>query len=191
MNQPFVTFLTATLPKWIDQWVITKRETVLYTSTPDYLFPLLFFLKANTYTRFVVLIDMAGVDEPSRPTRWQVVYNLISVDTNTRVRVVTSFADRTPISSVVSLFPTAGWVEREVWDMFGVFFSNHPDLRRILTDYGFEGHPLRKDFPLSGYVAVRYDDSESRVVTEPMEMTQAYRYFAAASPWEIPHSRIR
>lgn len=114
----------------------------------------------------------------------EVVYNLLSTRYNSRIRVQTSADEVTRISSVVSLFPSAGWWEREVWDMFGVYFSNHPDLRRILTDYGFEGHPLRKDFPLSGYVEVRYDDSEKRVVSEPIEMTQEFRYFDFASPWE-------
>jgi NADH dehydrogenase (ubiquinone) Fe-S protein 3 len=108
----------------------------------------------------------------------------LCIQYNSRIRVQTSVDEITPICSAVSIFPSAGWWEREVWDMFGVYFSNHFDLRRILTDYGFEGHPLRKDFPLSGYVEVRYDDSEKRVVYEPIEMTQEFRYFDFASPWE-------
>jgi NADH dehydrogenase (ubiquinone) Fe-S protein 3 len=141
-------------------------------------------LKYHTNTRFQVLIDICGVDYPSRKQRFEVVYNLLSIQYNSRIRVQTSVDEITPICSAVNIFPSAGWWEREVWDMFGVYFSNHPDLRRILTDYGFEGHPLRKDFPLSGYVEVRYDDSEKRVVSEPIEMTQEFRYFDFASPWE-------
>ncbi|CAK7328685.1 hypothetical protein OIU78_014745 [Salix suchowensis] len=150
----------------------------------DYLFQLLCFLKFHTYTRVQVLIDICGVDYPSRKRRFEVVYNLLSTRYNSRIRVQTSADEVTRIFPVVSLFPSAGRWEREVWDMFGVSFINHPDLRRILTDYGFEGHPLRKDLPLSGYVEVRYDDPEKRVVSEPIEMTQEFRYFDFASPWE-------
>ncbi|KAL0307643.1 UNVERIFIED_CONTAM: NADH dehydrogenase [ubiquinone] iron-sulfur protein 3 [Sesamum angustifolium] len=125
-----------------------------------------------------------GVDYPSRKRRFEVVYNLLSTRYNSRIRVQTSADEVTRISPVVSPFPSAGRWEREVWDMFGVSSINHPDLRRISTDYGFEGHPLRKDLPLSGYVEVRYDDPEKRVVSEPIEMTQEFRYFDFASPWE-------
>jgi len=111
-------------------------------------------------------------------------FSTLCIQYNSRIRVQSIVDEITPICSIVSIFPSASWWEREVWDMFGVYFSNHPDLRRILTDYGFEGHPLRKDFPLSGYVEVRYDDSEKRVVSEPIEMTQEFRYFDFASPWE-------
>jgi NADH dehydrogenase (ubiquinone) Fe-S protein 3 len=182
-NQSFFKSLIATLPKWIHQFKKSKHENILYTN-PDYLFQLLWFLKYHTNTRFQVLIDICGVDYPSRKQRFEVVYNLLSIQYNSRIRVQTSVDEITPICSAVNIFPSAGWWEREVWDMFGVYFSNHPDLRRILTDYGFEGHPLRKDFPLSGYVEVRYDDSEKRVVSEPIEMTQEFRYFDFASPWE-------
>jgi len=141
-------------------------------------------LKYHTNTRFQVLIDICGVDYPSRERRFEVVFNLPSIHYNLRIRVQTGLNEITPAGSAVSLYPSAGWWEREVWDMFGVSFSNHPDLRRISTDYGFEGHPLRKDFPSSGYVEVRYDDSEKRVVSEPMEMTQESRDFSLASPRE-------
>ncbi|KAH7511607.1 hypothetical protein FEM48_ZijujMtG0003200 (mitochondrion) [Ziziphus jujuba var. spinosa] len=136
------------------------------------------------YPKVQVSIDICGVDYPSRKRRFEVVYNLLSTRYNSRIRVQTSADEVTRISPVVSLFPSAGWWEREVWDMFGVSSINHPDLRRISTDYGFEGHPLRKDLPLSGYVEVRYDDPEKRVVSEPIEMTQEFRYFDFASPWE-------
>lgn len=183
-NQLIFEYLRDTLPnRWVHKMERLEHENRLYTDT-DYLFQLLWFLKYNTYTRFQVLIDICGVDYPSRKRRFEVVYNLLSTRYNSRIRVQTSVDEITRISSVVSLFPSAGWWEREVWDMFGVYFITHPDLRRILTDYGFEGHPLRKDFPLSGYVEVRYDDSEKRVVSEPIEMTQEFRYFDFASPWE-------
>jgi NADH dehydrogenase (ubiquinone) Fe-S protein 3 len=169
--------------KWVHKMKISEHGNRLYTTT-DYLFPLLCFLKWHTPTRVQVLIDICGVDYPSRKRRFEVVYNLLSTRYNSRIRVQTSADEVTRISSVVSLFPSAGWWEREIWDMFGLSFINHPDLRRILTDYGFEGHPLRKDLPLSGYVEVRYDDPEKRVVSEPIEMTQEFRYFDFASPWE-------
>jgi len=183
-NHLIFEYLRETLPnRWVHKMERSEHENILYTDT-DYLFQLLWFLKYNTYTRFQVLIDICGVDYPSRKRRFEVVYNLLSTRYNSRIRVQTSVDEITRISSVVSLFPSAGWWEREVWDMFGVYFITHPDLRRILTDYGFEGHTLRKDFPLSGYVEVRYDDSEKRVVSEPIEMTQEFRYFDFASPWE-------
>ncbi|TYH25398.1 hypothetical protein ES288_A03G165300v1, partial [Gossypium darwinii] len=131
-----------------------------------------------------VSIDICGVDHPSQKQRFEVVYNLLSTQYNSRIHVQTSADEVTRISLVVSIFPSAGRWEREVWDMFGVSSINHPDLRRISTNYGFEGHPLRKDLPLSGYVEVRYDDPEKRVVSEPIEMTQEFRYFDFASPWE-------
>jgi NADH:ubiquinone oxidoreductase subunit C len=108
----------------------------------------------------------------------------LSISYNARIRIKTCIDEITPITSVTELYSSAGWWEREVWDMFGIFFSNHPDLRRILTDYGFQGHPLRKDFPLTGFVEVRYDDSEKRVINEPVEITQEFRYFDFSSPWE-------
>lgn len=183
-NQFIFKYSWETLPKkWVQKMERSEHGNRFDTKT-DYLFQLLCFLKLHTYTRVQVLIDICGVDYPSRKRRFEVVYNLLSTRYNSRIRVQTSADEVTRISSVVSLFPSAGWWEREVWDMFGVSFINHPDLRRILTDYGFEGHPLRKDFPLSGYVEVRYDDPEKRVVSEPIEMTQEFRYFDFASPWE-------
>jgi NADH dehydrogenase (ubiquinone) Fe-S protein 3 len=175
--------------KWVYYFERSEHGNRYGTKT-DYLFQFLCFLKLHTYTRVQVLIDICGVDYPSRKRRFEVVYNLLSTRYNSRILIQTSADEVTRISSVVSLFPSAGWWEREVWDMFGVSFINHPDLRRILTDYGFEGHPLRKDFPLSGYVEVRYDDPEKRVVSEPIEMTQEFRYFDFASPWEQHKRRI-
>ena len=125
------------------------------------------------------------MDFPSKTQRFEIVYNLLSIQHNSRIRIKTLVDEITPVDSLVEIYNSANWWERETWDMFGIFFSNHPDLRRILTDYGFEGHPLRKDFPLSGFVEVRYDDSEKRVITEPIEMTQEFRYFDFSSPWEL------
>ena len=133
---------------------------------------------------FEQLIDICGVDYPERVERFEIVYNLLSVSTNRRIRIKVTTDEDSPVPSVVALYPSANWFEREVWDLFGVFFSDHPDLRRILTDYGFEGHPMRKDFPLTGYVEVRYDQDQRRVVYEPVKLQQEFRTFDFTSPWE-------
>jgi NADH-quinone oxidoreductase subunit C len=130
------------------------------------------------------LMDICGVDYPERPERFDVVYNLLSLKNNWRVRVKVETDETSPVPSVVTVYSAAGWFERECWDLFGVAFSNNPDMRRILTDYGFEGHPLRKDFPLTGYVEVRYDDEKKRVVYEPVKLVQDFRNFDFMSPWE-------
>ena len=183
MNQNFTRSLIKTVPKWIHSSVFRKDEIVLYVY-PSYLLPLLSYLKDNINTQYKVLIDITAVDYPSRTLRFEVVYNLLTVYFNARIRIKICVDEYTSVNSCTCIFSSAGWWEREVWDMFGIFFSNHPDLRRILTDYGFEGHPLRKDFPLTGYVEVRYDDSEKRVRTEPLELSQEYRSFDFSSPWE-------
>ena len=134
--------------------------------------------------QFKQLTDLTAVDYPERAQRFEVVYQMLSLALNARMRVLTSVEDGDIVPSVIDLFASANWAEREVWDMFGIFFSGHPDLRRLLTDYGFEGHPLRKDFPLTGYVEVRYNDTERRVVYEPVHLTQEYRDFDFLSPWE-------
>ena len=131
-----------------------------------------------------MLVDVCGVDYPNREDRFEVVYNLLSLRHNQRVRVKVAVDEDTVVPSVVGIFPSASWFERECWDMFGIFFSGHPDMRRLLTDYGFDGHPFRKDFPLTGFVEVRYDDEERRVVYEPVKLTQAFRSFDFLSPWE-------
>jgi NADH-quinone oxidoreductase subunit C len=133
---------------------------------------------------FEQLIDVCGVDYPDRPQRFEVVYALLSVSLNRRLRVKVATDEDTPVPSVVSVYPSANWFERETWDLYGVFFADHPDLRRILTDYGFDGHPLRKDFPLTGYVELRYDPDQRRVVYEPVKLTQDFRTFDFSSPWE-------
>ena len=133
---------------------------------------------------FKILIDVCGVDWPARPKRFDVVYHLLSLTKNRRVRITLQTGEETPVPSVVEVFPVANWFEREAFDMYGVVFSDHPDLRRILTDYGFSGHPLRKDFPLTGFVEVRYDDEMKRVVYQPVQLTQEFRDFDFMSPWE-------
>ncbi|MCR4379181.1 MAG: NADH-quinone oxidoreductase subunit C [Rhodospirillales bacterium] len=149
----------------------------------DALLRVLAYLRDDVHCQFKQLVDLCGVDYPEREERFEIVYNLLSLTHNFRIRVkVTTAGDTVP--SVTGVFSTAGWFEREVWDMYGVPFSGHPDLRRILTDYGFEGHPLRKDFPLTGFVELRYDDEKKRVVYEPVKLTQDFRSFDFLSPWE-------
>jgi NADH-quinone oxidoreductase subunit C len=142
------------------------------------------FLRDDALCAFKCLMDICGVDWPARERRFDVVYNLLSLKHNQRIRVKVETDETTPVPSVVSVFPAANWYERETWDLYGVAFSDHPDLRRILTDYGFEGHPLRKDFPLTGRVEVRYDVEQKRVVYEPVKLVQDFRSFDFLSPWE-------
>ena len=155
----------------------------LQVAAPD-IARVLTYLRDEPGLRFAQLVDLCAVDYPERPSRFEVVYHLLSVAHNRRVRVKVAVPEDTPVPSVVEVFPAAGWYEREVWDLFGIAFEGHPDLRRILTDYGFQGHPLRRDFPLSGKVEVRYDDGLKRVVYEPVHLPQAFREFDFESPWE-------
>ncbi len=145
---------------------------------------LLQFLRDDAKCRFAVLCDVCGVDHPDRPQRFDVVYNLLSLALNQRIRVKLETDEEQPVPSCVGLYSSANWWEREAWDLFGIYFSDHPDLRRILTDYGFDGHPLRKDFPLTGYVELRYDEEQKRVVYEPVRLKQEFRSFDFLSPWE-------
>ena len=148
---------------------------------------LLYVLKTvrdDPILQFRQLSDLTAVDFPEQVDRFEVIYQMLSIALNARLRIVTSIADGDVVPSAMDLFASANWAEREVWDMFGIFFSGHTDLRRLLTDYGFEGHPLRKDFPLTGYAEVRYNDTERRVVYEPVKLTQEYRDFDFLSPWE-------
>jgi len=142
------------------------------------------FLRDDPKCRFTVLCDICGVDYPDRPRRFEVVYNLLSMGLNLRIRLKVATDEERPVPSAVGLYSSAGWWEREAWDLYGIYFSDNPDLRRILTDYGFEGHPLRKDFPLTGFVELRYDDDEKRVVYEPVRLKQEFRSFDFLSPWE-------
>lgn len=142
------------------------------------------FVRDDANCLFKLCADVCGADYPDREKRFDVVYNLLSLKHNLRLRLKVQTDEETPVPSVSGIWPTANWFEREVWDMYGVFFTDHPDLRRILTDYGFEGHPLRKDFPLTGYVEMRYDDEQRRVIYEPVNLTQDFRKFDFLSPWE-------
>ncbi len=166
---------------------VAHGELVLETGR-DELLAVLKFLRDDPSCLFKMLADITAVDYPERGERFEVVYNLLSLTHNQRIRVKVTAGESEPVPSAVPLFSSAGWFEREVWDMFGIAFSGHPDLRRMLTDYGFEGHPLRKDFPLTGYVEVRYDEEQKRVVQEPVKLTQDFRNFDFMSPWEgAPH----
>lgn len=168
--------------------VVTSYEVrfgdLTITAPAEHIVGLLQFLKADPKCRFTSLVDICGVDYPSRPKRFDVVYHLLSMQKNHRIRIKIQADDVTPVPSVIPVFPVANWFEREAFDMYGILFSGHPDLRRLLTDYGFQGFPLRKEFPLTGYVEVRYDPEQQRVVYEPVKLAQAYRNFDFQSPWE-------
>jgi NADH-quinone oxidoreductase subunit C len=155
--------------------VRVEREAIVRVMT---------FLRDDPACRFGMMIDLCGVDYPDRPERFEVVYNLLSLKHNHRVRIKVSTDEESPVPSITGIYSAAGWFEREAWDLFGIYFADHPDLRRLLTDYGFEGHPLRKDFPLTGYVEVHYDEDQKRVVYEPVMLKQEFRRFDFLSPWE-------
>ena len=160
------------------------RDELIIWADRDGLLKVLRFLRDNNECYFTQLVDITAIDYPNKPERFTLVYNMLSMRQNMRVRVKTTTDEDTPVPSATSLFSAANWYEREVWDMYGVMFASHPDLRRILTDYGFEGHPLRKEFPLTGYNEVRYDEEEKRVVYEPVKLQQDFRNFDYLSPWE-------
>ncbi|KAG4440487.1 NADH-ubiquinone oxidoreductase 30.4 kDa subunit, mitochondrial [Cadophora sp. M221] len=177
-------WLMGCLPKYIQQFSVWKDELVIYIS-PAGVTPVFSFLKYNTAAEFTQVSDITAVDFPTRDQRFEVVYNLLSVRHNSRIRVKTYADEASPVPSITDLYDGANWYEREVYDMFGVFFVGHPDLRRIMTDYGFDGHPLRKDFPLTGYTEIRYDEEKKRIVVEPLELTQAFRNFeGGTAAWE-------
>ncbi|KAH9947676.1 F420H2 dehydrogenase, partial [Amylocystis lapponica] len=176
-------YLTQCLPKYIQQFSVLRDELTLYIC-PSGVVPVLTFLRDHSQCQFKSCMDISGVDFPERSKRFEVVYHLLSVKFGGRIRVKTYAGEADTVPTAIEVFRGADWYEREVWDLFGVFFNGHPDLRRILTDYGFEGHPLRKDFPLTGYTEVRYDEERKRVVYEPLQLTQAFRNFEALSPWE-------
>ena len=161
-----------------------KFEQIQITINPEDLISTLEFLKDNDICQFRQLTDIAGVDFPERLNRFDIVYHFLSFKHNVRIRVKTEISENSAIQSITQLFPAANWFEREAFDMYGIQFTDHPDLRRILTDYGFEGYPLRKDFPLSGNVEVRYDEMEKKVIYEPVKLQQDYRNFDIQSPWE-------
>jgi NADH-quinone oxidoreductase subunit C len=175
--------VTTALPGAVAQHVVAFGELTLI-STPSRILELLTYLRDDANCRFINFIDLAGADYPERELRFDVVYHLQSPKYNRRIRVKVPTDETTAVPSAIPVFPAANWFEREAYDLYGILFSNHPDLRRILTDYGFEGHPLRKDFPLTGFVEVRYDDDQKRVVNEPVRLNQEFRNFDFLSPWE-------
>lgn len=162
---------------------ITFGELTLHAEAANIL-DVLTFLRDDAECKFVCFIDICGADYPTREMRFDVVYHLLSPYKNTRIRVKVLADEETQVPSAISVFPAANWYERETFDLYGILFSGHPDLRRILTDYGFSGHPLRKDFPVTGHVEVRYDDEAKRVVYEPVKLVQEMRQFDYLSPWE-------
>lgn len=161
-----------------------EKGEVVARAERDSLVALMTTLRDDSRFAFEQMMDICGVDWPERGERFDVVYNLLSVSLNQRLRVIVTADEQTPVPSVYTVWPAATWWEREAWDLFGIVFSGQPDLRRILTDYGFEGHPMRKDFPMTGYVEVRYDEDRKAVVYEPVRMTQDWRHFDFLSPWE-------
>jgi len=175
--------LEATRPDCVLSWQIAFGELTVQvplSGIPDFIE----FLKTDRACKFSTLVDITAVDHPSREERFDVVYHFLSMYTNQRLRVKVAVREEEMVPSITEVHPSAGWFEREIFDMFGILFSGHADLRRILTDYGFQGHPLRKDFPTTGYTEVRYDEVEKRVVYEPVTLTQDYRQFDFMSPWE-------
>ncbi|CDR40878.1 CYFA0S05e05446g1_1 [Cyberlindnera fabianii] len=180
----FGQYLITALPKFIQKFSVWKDDLTIYVA-PAAVIPVMTFLKEHTTTQFKSIIDITGVDYPSRTNRFDVVYHLLSVRYNSRIRVKTYASEVSAVPSITSLYEGANWYERETYDMYGIFFEGHPDLRRILTDYGFTGHPLRKDFPTTGYDEVYWDEEKKRVVYKPLELTQAFRNFSVGSSvWE-------
>ena len=167
----------------VDKCEVVRDELVIHAKR-DHIRALLRFLRDDAQCKFESLMDVCGADYPARKERFDVVYHLLSMRLVQRVRVKLTTDEDTPVPSVVELHPGANWFEREAFDMYGILFSDHPDLRRLLTDYGFEGHPLRKDFPLTGHVEVHYDEVEKRVAYRPVKLVQEYRNFDFLSPWE-------
>ncbi len=163
--------------------MVAHGELTLTVQASDIVYALT-YLRDDPACTFRCFIDICGADYPERPKRFEVVYHLLSLRHNARIRLKVVTDEGTPVPSVISVFPAANWFERETYDLYGILFSGHPDLRRLLTDYGFEGHPLRKDFPLTGFVEVRYDQDEARVVYEPVKLVQEFRNFDFLSPWE-------
>lgn len=181
--QELAEYITAALPGAVTASDIRHGELAIHVER-ELLPRVLELLRDDDRCRFTMLCDICGVDYPDRAQRFEVVYNLLSVSRNQRIRVVVTTDEALPVPSAVPLYSSAGWWEREAWDLYGIFFEGNPDLRRILTDYGFEGHPLRKDFPLTGYVELHYDDDQKRVVYEPVRLKQEFRSFDFLSPWE-------
>lgn len=183
MNQELPAVVTSVLGTAATASLVAFDELTV-TANRDDIVAVLTKLRDDPRCLFQVLIDICGVDWPARPERFDVVYHLLSPRLNQRIRVKVTTDEDTPVPSAIGVFPAANWFEREAYDMYGILFSGHPDLRRMLTDYGFRGHPLRKDFPTTGYTEVRYDEALKRVVYEPVKLVQDYRQFDFMSPWE-------
>ena len=183
MDRKFVTFLEETLMNHVQKITQFRDEIIIEVNVSD-LKKTILFLKDHENCLFKLLVDLFAVDYPTKENRFELIYCLLSTKYNSRIKIKTFVDEFTPVESIVDLYQSANWLEREVWDMNGIYIEQHPDLRRILTDYGFEGYPLRKDFPLSGYTEVRYDDSQKRVISEPIELSQEFRVFNFNSPWE-------
>ena len=177
-------WIKSCLPKYVQDVQITFNNELELMVAPQGIVPVMRFLKENNFCLYNNLSDITAVDVPTRQHRFEIVYNLLSIQYNARIRVKTYTDELTAIDSICDIHRSANWQERETWDMFGIYFHNRPDLRRILTDYGFVGHPLRKDFPLSGYYEVRWSREHERVVQEPVELAQEHRRFDLATPWE-------
>ena len=175
--------INSELTSKIQKSVIENQELLIEINELD-LIEVIQFLKSNERLKFKQLIDIAGVDYPGEEKRFQLVYLFLSHEYNNRIKLLIKFQSDQVINSITKIFPSANWMEREVFDMYGIKFKNHPDLRRILTDYGFKGHPLRKDFPLTGFNEVRYSEKEKKVIHEPVKLEQNYRNFDFESPWE-------
>ncbi|MCV6575399.1 MAG: NADH-quinone oxidoreductase subunit C [Cohaesibacter sp.] len=176
-------YIASKLTNRIVGWNVAFGELTLHAGRTD-LIEVVRFLRDDARCQFVCFIDVTAVDYPEREERFEVVYHFLSPKQNVRIRVKIMTDESTQVDSICDLFPGANWFERETYDMYGILFSGHPDLRRLLTDYGFDGHPLRKDFPLTGYYEVRYDDEKKRVVYEPVKLAQEFRSFDFLSPWE-------
>ncbi|WP_208351215.1 NADH-quinone oxidoreductase subunit C [Pseudaestuariivita rosea] len=175
--------IAAKRPDCVLDYAVANGELTVNVA-PASLHGLVEFLTTNPSCQFSTLVDITAVDHPSRPKRFEVVYHFLSMYQNHRIRLKVAIREEDMVASITDIHPSANWFEREVFDMFGILFSGHPDLRRILTDYGFRGHPLRKDFPTTGYTEVRYDEAQKRVVYEPVSLVQEYRQFDFMSPWE-------
>jgi len=187
-NDQFLSTIKSTIGKDIIETNVFFNDFQIIVPSKK-IFDVLTKLHINSYFAFDQLIDITAIDYPEKPKRFEVVYLLLSTITNQRLTVKIYVNEGELVQSCVSIFKSANWSEREIWDMFGIFFSGHPDLRRLLTDYGFEGHPLRKDFPLTGRVQVKYDTDQNKVIYEPVNLVQEYRDFDFLSPWERPNNK--
>ena len=184
--EPLGRTIAEALPGAVTGCVVTKGELTIAANTAD-IVRVATFLRDDLTCAFSCIIDVTAVDWPQRERRFDVVYHFLSPTGNQRIRVKIEVDEVSPVASLIDVFPGVNWFEREVYDLYGIVFTGHPDMRRLLTDYGFEGHPLRKDFPLTGFVEVRWDDEQKRVVYDPVNLAQEFRTFDFMSPWEGPH----